>query len=222
MHGLRACRYRSPALKERDPRQRARAARAGAGRPRPEPRSDGAMDRERLNEQLVAEVVATVRGALKKTARERTPSPGGQSLRGRFQAEIEQANHGVVSGRCVPGRRKHAMIDLELVAVTQVSWCCVGGPRKDAPLPAGKCRCKACPALNPQGLSRTLCGTGLVLFPSSSDRGIATPSPWGREARSPGWTGETSRGRNAVTCKGRSPLGGGSMGLQPDDRPHGL
>jgi hypothetical protein len=38
-------------------------------------------------------------------------------------------------------------IDLELVATTTAKRFRVGGPRKGAPLPVGRCRCKACPAL---------------------------------------------------------------------------
>jgi len=42
-------------------------------------------------------------------------------------------------------------------------WSRVGGPRKDAPLPAGKCRCRACPALNSEPHT-AVCGVGLACF----------------------------------------------------------
>ena len=38
----------------------------------------------------------------------------------------------------------------------------VGGPRKDAPLPAGRCRCKACPALDERPCSGHRPGQGLL------------------------------------------------------------
>ena len=52
-------------------------------------------------------------------------------------------------------------LDLELVAATPVGWYCVGGPRKDVPLPAGRCRCKACPALAYE-LYPAICGVEFV------------------------------------------------------------
>lgn len=46
-------------------------------------------------------------------------------------------------------RAVQAIVDLDGADRFRRCGCpCVGRPRKDAPLPAGKCRCKACPALH--------------------------------------------------------------------------
>ncbi len=40
------------------------------------------------------------------------------------------------------------ILHVVLASATVGGLRCVGGPRKDVPLPAGRCRCKACPALH--------------------------------------------------------------------------
>ncbi|SCK54874.1 hypothetical protein YW7DRAFT_05042 [Streptomyces sp. AmelKG-E11A] len=64
-------------------------------------------------------------------------------------------------------------------AVTSGGGTCVGGPRKDTPLPVGGCRCKACPALDQDPVSSRetgsfdVCRTGSGLPAVGTERAAA-------------------------------------------------
>jgi hypothetical protein len=85
----------------------------------------------------------------------------------RMRCGAEGSRAGPSSGRRCPGMCavccERGRVDLERAAGFAGGGLCVGGPRKDAPLPAGKCRCKACPALHEEDpRPRCPCAGGLL------------------------------------------------------------
>ncbi len=86
--------------------------------------------------------------------------PGAGSRERRFAGGAREWETGTAPGSgCRPASRRKSSwlclaccdwgrVDLEHAAGFAGGGLCVGGPRKDAPLPTGRCRCKACPALH--------------------------------------------------------------------------
>ena len=126
---------------------------------------------------------------------------------GKHRPGDERASRGRREAR-PQGPAACAKLDLELVAATQGGWWCVGGPRKDVPLPAGRCRCKACPALDTRGPS--VRRTGPVRCPESVPgrlrcslfRRAPYPGVWHREGQcGPPFSPEAAgRSRSAGTA----------------------
>jgi hypothetical protein len=117
------------------------------------------------------------------------PKPTGRPLPRRRRGAEEEARTRL--GRRAASRREpswlcaarfeRGRVDLERAAGSAGGEPCVGGPRKDAPLPAGRCRCKACPTLDeedprsccsgPGVFSHAVSGTGAADAPAVSVRG---------------------------------------------------